>query len=369
MNRLLLLAVGVLLLQWGINSSNAAFTSFHVFGDSLSCTATNPGAGSLYYGKRYSNGRVWVEVLAKMQGIPFDSTNNNPHSYFGNTSSNLLTQITAYVPPVDSNNALVVIWVNNADLYYPALDPTPTLGEFNSVINIAITNQFRAITNLYAKGIRTLIMPNVVDIASVPTFNTYSAYTNLFHQACTNYNALFYAMLERARTNCPALTIIVPDYYGLLANLLKTSSTYGVTNALDANLSIDALNDPALSDKSLNGPGRNYVFWDYIDPTAKVHYTMAGIANAMLSPPLITSIASANDNNRLDIANLPIATAGATNCFVMFATNLNQTVWQTNLPGFTSLTSQTNCYVPVVGPQRFYRVISRTDFPWPWVWP
>lgn len=369
MNRLLHLAVGILLLQWSINSTSAAFTSFHVFGDSLSCTATNPGAGSLYYGKRYSNGKVWVEVLAKMQGISFDSTNNNPHSYFGNTSSNLLAQTTAYAPPADASNALVVIWVNNADMYYPALDPTPTLGEFNTVINAALTNHFKAITNLYAKGVRTLVMPNVVDIASVPTFNTYSAYTNLFHQACTNYNALFYAMLERAKTNCPGITIVMPDNYGLLANLLKFPSTYGVTNALDANLSIDALNDQALSDKSLNGPGRNYIFWDYVDPSAKVHYTIAGIANAMLSPPVISNISLANNSNRLDLANLPVATVGATNCVVLFATNLNQTVWQTNLPGFTSLSTTQSVFVPSAGEQRFYRIKSSLTFPWPWVWP
>jgi hypothetical protein len=155
---------------------HAAFTSFFIFGDGLSCTATNPQAGSLYYGKRFSNGRVWAEVLAQQQGLAFNPASNT-NSFFGNTSSNLFAETSAYTPPTDASNALVVIWVNNADLFYPAADPSPTLAKFTSTINLALTNQYKAITNLYAKGIRNLVMPDVVDISRIPAFNTYTTQT------------------------------------------------------------------------------------------------------------------------------------------------------------------------------------------------
>ena len=113
-------------------------------------------------------------------------------------------------------------------------------------------------------------MPNVVDISTIPAFNAYTAYTNLFHQVSTNYNAAFNATLNRARTNCPGLTIYVPDFFALLTNLLAHPANYGVTNALKNKLSIDALG--ALGNPSLtNGPGTNYIFWDPQDPTAMVH--------------------------------------------------------------------------------------------------
>ena len=267
--------------------AQAAFTSFYVFGDSLSAASINVPVGPYYYGDRWSNGRVWVEVLAQRQGLTFYFSNNT--SYFGNTSSDLVGEINSFTPPANASNALVVIWVNNADLYYPATDPTPTLASFNAVINQAQTNHYKAITNLYAKGIRTLIMPNVVDISTIPAFNNYIAYTNLFHQASTNYNAAFNATLDRARTDCPGLTIYVPDFFALLTNLLAHPADYGVTNALKNQLSIDALG--ALGNPSLmNGPGTNYIFWDPQDPTAMVHTWMANLTQKLISPAQISQL-------------------------------------------------------------------------------
>ena len=50
--------------------------------------------------------------------------------------------------------------------------------------------------------------------------------------------------------------------------MLAQPADYGLTNALRNGLSIDALGDPLLTDKSLNGRGTNYIFWDNLHPTA-----------------------------------------------------------------------------------------------------
>lgn len=300
-----------------------------VFGDSISTTASNPGAGSLYYGQRYSNGRVWVEVLAQMQGISYDPAKNTD-SFFGNTSDKMWNEVKAYVPPADASNVLVVIWVNNADMYYPALDPSPTLSKFNAVINVALTNQFKAITNLYAKGIRTLVMPNVVDISTVPQFNGYVLYKSLFRQASINYNTGFMSMLDKAKAACPGLTVVAPDYFSLLNNLLARPADFGVLNAVYDLLSVDALDDPLLLDKNLNGPGANYIFWDPTDPTAKVHYIMASMAQQMVSPVKIGGLTQINGSNRLDLVNLPIGVNGT----LETCTNLAGATWST-VTGFS----------------------------------
>lgn len=338
-----------------------AYSSLIVFGDGLSCTTTNPQAGSFYYGKRFSNGRVWVEVLAQRQGLAFNPASNT-NSFFGNTSSNLLAEINNFTSPTDASNALVVIWVNNADLYYPAADPSPTLAKFTSAINFAQTNHFKAITNLYAKGIRTLIMPDVVDISTIPAFNTYTTQTNLFHQASTDFNVAFYATLDKARTNCPGLTIFVPGFYALLSNLLTHPSNYGVTNVLVGGLSMDAVDasNYGFPTANTNGYGTNYIFWDQKDPTAMVHSLMASLAQQLISPVQIGNIASFTGSNRLDLVNVPIGLNG----FVDGVTNLMQTNWS-SVQGFNSISTTQAVFVPISGPQQFYRL----RFPYAWSWP
>lgn len=361
MKSLALLLLTILMFGLNTTSASGAFTSFHVFGDSLSTTATNLGAGPLYYGKRYANGRIWVEVLAQLQGLPFNPVNNT-NSFFGNTSGNLISEINGY-NPTDASNALVVIWVNNADLYFPALSSPPTAAEFNAVISQAQINHFKAITNLYAKGIRTLIMPNVVDISTIPQFNTYSA-TNLFHQAATNYNAVFGATLAGFGTN-PAyagLKIYVPDFFALLTNLLAHPDSYGVTNALANGRSIDAINavNYGFPAANTNGYGTNYIFWDPTDPTAKVHNWMASLAQQLISPAKINKLAAFNGSNRLDLVNVPVGQNG----MVLGATNLAVGNWTTNQM-FNSTNTVQSVFIPSAGPQQFYKL----SFPVVWTWP
>lgn len=364
-----------MLLGFSVRPVSAAFTSFYVFGDSLSCTATNPGAGSLYYGKRYSNGRVWVELLAQMQGLAFNPS-NNPHAYFGNTSANLYAQTVAYTPPVDASNALVVIWVNNADFYDPVANADPTNSSaWLNLIGNATNNHYKAITNLYfSKGIRTLVMPSVVDIATVPFANNDPTKTNYIHQQCVAYNAAFSNTLNRARANCSGLAIYSPDYFTLLSDMLKNATSYGLTNALYQGRCICAIlasqyhvqdpSYPALPAANVNGYGTNYVFWDETDPTAKVHYIMASVAQQMISPVKINQIIPANGSNQLLLVNVPVYTNAAQNGLILSRTNLALGNWRTNTVFSTTNTTQ-NVWATNNGPQTFYRL----QFPYVWKWP
>jgi phospholipase/lecithinase/hemolysin len=384
------LMVFFLLLGAAVFPAQAAFTSFYVFGDALSAASNNAPVGPYYYGDRWCNGRVWVEVLAQRQGLPFYFSNSI--SYFGNTSTNLVNEVNRFKPPGDAGNALVVIWVNNADLYYPAVAAPPTLAAFNAAINQSQINHYKAITNLYAKGIRTLIMPNVVDISSIPAFNTYKAYTNLFHQASVNYNAAFNATVNQIQTNpqYADLTIYVPDFFALLTNLMAYPADYGVINALESGLSIDAFG--ALGSPSLTkGPATNYIFWDSRDPTAMVHAWMANLAQQLISPVQISGLTAFNGSNRLDIANVPIGQNG----FVLGCTNvgpenywLDSSNWTTD-GSFSSISATQSVFVLTAnksqnlhfspdGPFPGTNItvadlhgwqLYRLSFPYVWTWP
>jgi phospholipase/lecithinase/hemolysin len=319
--------------------AKAAFSSIYVFGDSISSTTGNTVTGSLtnyYYGKRYSNGRVWVEVLAQQQGLTLPAANNT--AYFYNTSDSMVTEVKNF-NPTNPGSALVVLWVNNADLFDAATYDGNNTSQWTADINQSQSNHYKAITNLYAKGIRTLIMPNAVDISTIPQFNV-SIYKNTIHQQCIAYNNAFNNTLNQAKADCPGLVIYVPDFYSLLTSMLAYPGDYGLTNALMDGLSIDAMDDPALNDLSLNGPGGNYIFWDYADPTAKVHYIMATYAQQLVSPVRIAKVAPLGATIRLDVVNMPVGLDG----FVDGATNLTST-W-TAVTNFTGTVTTQSVSVP-----------------------
>jgi phospholipase/lecithinase/hemolysin len=350
--------VGFLLLGSAVFPAQGAFTALYIFGDALSTTTDNPSIGQYYYGQRYSNGRVWVEVLAQRQGLTYDFNKN--WSYFGNTSTSLVANISSFsITPSAASNALFVIWVNDADLYFPAADSGTSMAQWTSAINQSQTNHFKAVTNLYAKGARTLIMPNAVDISTIPFFNG-SDNANFIHLRCLDYNVAFTNTLNRIRASCPNLTIYSPDFFTLLTNLLAHPANYGVTNALDARgLSIGVIGSE-LSDQTTNGPGTNYIFWDAKDPTAKVHAWMGNLAQQLISPVRISQIAALNGSNRLDMANVPIGQNG----LVLGRTNLVLGNWKTNA-AFVSSNATQSVFVTNSGPMQFYRL----KFSYSWTWP
>jgi phospholipase/lecithinase/hemolysin len=355
---------GILLFGSVIFSAKAAFTNIYVFGDSISATNDNPSPDSSSFSKSYSNGRVWVEALAKRLGLPLYSTNNL--SYFGNTSTSMLANVISFHS--NATNALFVIWVNNCDLWYQAFNGT-TMSVWTAAINLSLTNHFKAVTNLYAKGARTFIMPNVVDLSTIPAFNS-TGNTNFIHQRCLDYNVAFTNTLNRLRTNSlyPGLTIYMPDFFTLLTNILAYPASYSVTNALSPKgHSIDVIDDDALGSKRTNGPGTNYIFWDPQDPTAKVHMWMGNTAQQLISPPVqISKITAFNGSNQLDLANVPIGQNG----LILGRTNLTLGNWTTNLLStgtntFNSTNLTQTIFVPSSGPVWFYRL----SFPYSWVWP
>jgi phospholipase/lecithinase/hemolysin len=382
--------VGFLLFGSAIFPAQAAFTSLYIFGDGVSTTTNNPFAGQYYYGLRRSNGRVWVELLAQQLGLTNNywysnnssihvsytnlsasSTNwsysSNNWSYWGDYSSNLVQNVNNFTTLTNATNALFVVWVIDADFVYDIANYGPytsnNIAIWTNAINLSLTNHYKAITNLYAKGARTLIMPNAADITEIPAYNIMAATNKSFiRQRIIDFNTAFTTtLMNRIQTSCPGITIYVPDIFTLLNNVLTNAAAYGLTNALDNGLSIDALDDPSLSDLSLNGPGANYIFWDDEDPTARFHSVIAGVVQQLISPAQITNFTVLNGSNQLDVANVPIGLNG----LVLGCTNLSAPSWTTNATFVSSNATQT-VFVPASGsPQMFYQLY----FPYTWTWP
>ncbi len=355
-------ALGLLLFALLISSTQGAFTSLYVFGDGT-CTTTNGPGGMLYYGGNYSNGRVWIEVLAQWQGLTYESNKN--WSYFGHYSSNLLTHVTGtnFVAPGDIATTLVVVWVCNADFVFDMNNYEPfttnNISAWTNAIYRSLTNHAAAITNLYNKGVRTLIMPNAVDITQIPQFNGETAPEKSFvRQRVLEFNAAFAAVQSNATATLPGLVIYSPDILTLADDVVAHAANYGLTNAQYNGHNAGVIGDPSMSPYLLNGPGTNYVFWDYWHPTAKFHMVIADTVQRMISPVQFSGIAAVAGSNRLDAINVPVGRAGfldATTNFVNWASVQNVN---------TNFATQ-SLYVPAVDPLQFYRL----RFPFAWSWP
>ena len=353
--------VGFLLFGSAVFPAQATFTNLYVFGDSLSSTTGNTvGPANLYYGLRYSNGRVWVEVLAQRQGLTYNSNQN--WSAFANYSINVVTTVSNFNAS-DASNALFIVWVNCADLYYPAFYDGTSMAQWTNAINQSQTNHFNIVTNLYAKGARTLIMPNAVDLSTIPKFDN-SANANFIHLRCLDYNVAFSNTLNRIRASCPNLVLYTPDFFTLLTNILAYPANYGVTNALfnygQGNVSIDAVDSiPSLT--VTNNPGTNYIFWDPTDPTAKVHMWMANLTQQLISPAQISQLMAFNGSNQLVVVNMPVGLNG----FVDGCTNLSSGNWTTNA-SFSSTNTTQSIFVLTSGASQNAQSFSPNGGPtWP----
>lgn len=314
---------GIVAISTQAASSPSPFTSFYIFGDGTSTTTNNPYPSTSYYGQRYCNGRVWVEVLAQRLGLganslttPNWSNANNDWSYYGQYSPLLVQNTANFVPPQNVKTALFAVWVCDADFVNDMGTIYPSTNSFtwNNAITNSLNNHAAAIANLYAKGVRTLIMPDAVDITEIPQYNGINpAVRNYIRQEIIYFNSQFAAMLNQKRS-LPGLTIYEPDFFGLLDSVLTNSVAYGVTNPPYNGEDYALAFYPYNSINNMNGT--NFVFWDQLNPTAKVQEIMGDTAEQMIAPVSISSLAVLDNSttslstNQLNLVNAPVGLNG-----------------------------------------------------------
>ncbi|NNC89869.1 MAG: hypothetical protein HKN82_15535 [Akkermansiaceae bacterium] len=339
------------------------YTSLYVFGDGVCTTTDNPtGPGEenealadLYYGRRYCNGRVWVEVLAQWQGLTYDPAGNI--SYFGHDSTELIANANNFVAPADVATALVVAWTNNADLVEFSTENPPPYGPtdlpaWNQFVEDSLAEHEQALNILYNKGVRHLVMPKAVDITSVPFYNLAPPQRQFIRERVIEFNTGFDAMLVDLMVTLPGLRICRPDTFAFFETVLANPGDYGLVNP-----GVDAIND--LGDPPLDsGPGVDYIFWDVYHPTAKFQVHLANLVQQLLTPARLHNVVVGGGNADLTVVNAPVGREG----FVDSSPDvINFSEVSPILPTATSETFS----VPATGDRRFYKV----RFPVVWSWP
>jgi phospholipase/lecithinase/hemolysin len=347
-----------LLFQSAVFSKAAAFSALYAFGDGV-CTTTGNNSGlSYYYPNSYCNGRIWIQVLAQRQGLAYIASNND--SFYGQYSINLVTNVTSFIAPTNVSSALFLIWVSDADLVsgMQTINPLSDTNQWAAVLNQSLVHQTNAIQILYNKGVRTLVMPNAVDITEIPSYNHTAAATRVLIRAqIAAFNSNFLAAERNLVVSNLGLAIYVPDIFSLLDNVLTNAAGYGMTNVLSGGQTIDALH---AGYTGFTSPGANFIFWDPTDPTARFHEVIGDYIQNLISPAQITSVTPMGASNQLNIVNFPAGLNG----YVDAGTNANATNWQ-SVQFCTNAGTTTSIYLPMTGQQQYYRL----RFPYAWYWP
>jgi phospholipase/lecithinase/hemolysin len=362
-----------LLLALPLARSSASFSSIYVFGDGVSSTTTNllpvsRPPSPLYFENTNCNGRVWVEVLSRWYGLAYDVSKNI--SYFGQDSVALLTNVNAPTTTFpDGATAIVFVWCNNADfvLFSGANEPpysSNNIPQWTAFSQASITRHTQAITALYNKGIRNLVMPNAVNIPATPEYLIPLGDYEFFRDQIIAYNISFENAIKAHIKSLSGLTVYRPDTYGFFEQVRENPAAFGLINppGMPGTRSSDAL--ASEDDLSLNGPGAQYIFWDYLHPTAKFQMHLAEFFKQLISPVKITNITRPGSNAQITIANVPLGRAGAVQ-----GSDTLAPPWLTdaavNVPFTVGGSTTTSVTFPAAGTKRFYRV----GFPVVWTWP
>jgi phospholipase/lecithinase/hemolysin len=279
------------------------FNSIYAFGYSWTDTRGLAPNGSscgwnppLYYPNHACNGAMWPEFLSTNLGLAYQPANN--YAQCGAGPSDVLNQVVSnFRPPpkpelslyflMFCDDALLALRQFGGSSYLDVTNETA----WNHVIQTGILANSNAVSRLYAKGARSIVAQSVIDLSTFPeALATFGADTNRLDtnrlaklsEYESRYNSGFRQAMNAYGQTTPDLRIVWVDLFSDLNAVLREPAIYGFTKT-----TIDALDDPALTDKALNGSGADYVFWNGLHPTSKLQaliatWSLIALTNATL---------------------------------------------------------------------------------------
>ena len=259
-------------------STAPAFDALYAFGDSLTDTGNEPAEPVLHYEGRWSNGPLWVEYLSERLGFPYDSTNN--HARSGAQCDDTFGQVRRFDPPSDLSNSLCVVWAGGNDFLQEYDKHWFDDAGWDEQTAYSVSAVSNAVVALHAKGAKFVLVPNTVDVTQIPTINYLPDFVRDYLRGKVRlFNTRLEGALAAIEIQLPDLHLYRCDVFTKLNWLLSHAKAYGYTEK-----NIDALADLTLLDKSFDGPGANYMFWDPVHPTTKAHAIVADWFHARVAP-------------------------------------------------------------------------------------
>lgn len=256
-----------------------AFDRLIAFGDSLSDAGNvydlsgNLIPSAPYWEGRFSNGPVWVELLAARLGVPSlrSRAGGDVFAYAGTTSGdgfsyeiapNLATQIADYLArEAPSAPNLFTIWSGANDYFDGQRDEAVVVG-----------NLLERVGQLADAGAIHFMLPNLPLLGETPAMASDPDRVAL-NAVSLRHNALLRQSIATLRASRPALRVHELDVAAIFARARIDPGAFGLTNVTDP--AIDA--DLSRADE--------YLFWDPIHPTRVGHRIIAERAHLLVPEP------------------------------------------------------------------------------------
>lgn len=233
-----------------------------------------------YYKGRFTNGKVWVEHLAKMMNIPEGSLLN--YAYAGASVQsdympipNLQTQVNKYLTWNHTGDpyALYVVWIGSNDLLrHNDLPQEQLIANISSGIESNIRR-------LISHGAKHILSPGLPDLSFTPDSmgqdlnNGNNNYTNYLKSTAFNYNKTHNEMLNKLKREFPDVEFMTFNFFKFLNETHDRAAEFGFYN-IDERCNPNSYWKDEL--EVCNMP-REYVFWDGIHPTAKAHEILSSL--------------------------------------------------------------------------------------------
>jgi len=267
------------------------FTELVVIGDSLSDTgnvyARSGGAeppSPPYDAGRYSNGPVWVEVVADELGLPgpaavYGTAASGKTNYAeggattGNNTSPIgelgmawqVDQLAANaILTAGLGDALVVLWGGANDFFNDVFaDPTVSVGNLADLI-----------TSLIGLGAESFLLPNLPPLEETPELRGTLA-APLAAGFSTGFDTAYRAEIANLQAANVGVDFYYFDVYAIFEDALANPGDYGLTNVTDS----------AFNGSTVVSDPDDYLFWDGVHPTRVAHAELGRSAAALVPAP------------------------------------------------------------------------------------
>jgi phospholipase/lecithinase/hemolysin len=240
------------------NPTSAPFSGLVVFGDSLSDTG-NAG--------RFSNGPVWVEVIAERIGVELKPSRAGGSNYAVGGArthggvSDVRGQLASYLSARKRGaemGALHIVSGGANDLLAAGCEPNR-----DAVSRSAAESLAASVDDLVAAGVRRILVPNLPDIGYAPVVRALGpACVAAARRLTETFNA---ALERRLRIIEEKRSVHVQrlDVFSLADEVMRDPRSAGFEN---------------VTMPCQGGPCGGALFWDYLHPTSAAHARLAAEA-------------------------------------------------------------------------------------------
>ncbi|HYN39806.1 MAG TPA: SGNH/GDSL hydrolase family protein [Rhodospirillales bacterium] len=236
-----------------------AFDGLVVFGDSLS---DNGNAG------RFSDGPVWVEVIARQMGVELRPSRAGGTNYAVGGArthggpADLRAQVHDYLKKITAGDAdpgtLLIVYAGANDLLARGCGR-----QQNGVAKTAAAAVTASVNDLAAAGARHILVPNLPDIGVAPAIRMQGgACAEQARRLTRAFNAALQHDLPAVETRHD-VRIILLDVFALTEAVLADPREAGFED---------------VEMPCLHGDCRRALFWDHLHPSSYAHARLAAAA-------------------------------------------------------------------------------------------